>query len=294
MEDLIAQIRFFNRVITRRIGALDTSFLGCGLSLGKARLLFEIGAGVTEVRRLRAELGLDSGYMSRMLRSLEKKRLIETSVDTADARARIVLLTKAGKAKLNQLERKSDEGAQSWLAPLSGGRQAQLQAAMAEVVRILKASEISIQLEDPRSDAAVWCIHQFFRELEARFDSGFDPGLTTSASPAETTPPGGFFLLATLPNQPVGCAALKLSDRGTIGEVKRMWVSHEVRGLGVGRRLLESLEVRARQSGVELLRLETNRSLTEAQTLYRASGFREVDLFDDEPYAHLAFEKRLD
>jgi DNA-binding MarR family transcriptional regulator/predicted GNAT family N-acyltransferase len=293
MDDRIAQIRNFNRVITRRLGALDSSFLGCGVSLGKARLLFEIGAGVTEVRRLRAELDLDSGQMSRMLRSLENRGLIETTVDTADGRARIVALTKAGKAKLNQLDRKSNEGAQSWLTPLSPGRQAQLQAAMEEVVRILKASEVSIEPEDPRSDAAVWCLNQFFRELDRRFEAGFDPGRTTSASAAEMTPPNGYFLLATLPDQPVGCAALKLSEGGKIGEVKRMWVSEEVRGLGIGRRLLESVEARARKSGVELLRLETNKSLTEAQTLYRASGFQEVALFDDEPYAHLAFEKRL-
>jgi DNA-binding MarR family transcriptional regulator/GNAT superfamily N-acetyltransferase len=294
MDERIAQIRLFNRVITRRIGALDTSFLGAGLSLGKARLLFEIASGVTEVRRLREVLGLDSGHMSRMLRSLENKRLIETSVDAEDGRARNVLLTKAGRAKLNQLERKSDEGALSWLAPLSEGLQTRLQAAMAEVVRILKASEVTIQPEDPRSDAAVWCIEQFFQELRSRFEAGFDPDLTVSANPVEITPPNGFFLLATLPGQPVGCAALKLSDGGAVGEVKRMWVSQEVRGLGVGRRLLEAVEARARKSGVKLLRLSTNRTLTEAQTLYRANGFAQIELFDDEPYAHLAFAKRLD
>jgi DNA-binding MarR family transcriptional regulator/GNAT superfamily N-acetyltransferase len=294
MDDRIARIRAFNRVITRRLGALDASFLGCGLSLGKARLLYEIGSGVNEVRRLRAQLGLDSGHMSRMLRSLEKRRLVETTVDAADARARIVRLTKAGRAKLDELDRKSNEGAQSWLAPLGEERQVELQAAMDEVVRLLTASEVAIAPEDPRSETAAWCFDQFFRELDARFAGGFDPGLTASASPAEIMPPNGAFLVATLPGQPVGCAALKLSDRGKVGEVKRMWVSQEVRGLGVGRRLLESLEALARRSGVARLRLSTNRSLVEAQALYRASGFHEVDLFDDDPYAQLAFEKLLD
>jgi DNA-binding MarR family transcriptional regulator/N-acetylglutamate synthase-like GNAT family acetyltransferase len=293
MDDRIARIRNFNRVITRRLGALDSSFLGCGVSLGKARLLFEIANGIVGVQKLRAKLGFDSGQMSRMLRSLEKGRLIETSVDPADARARILKLTRTGKAKLNELERKADEGAQSWLAPLSVKLQVELQAAMAEVVRILKASEVVIQLEDPRSDAAGWCLDQFFRELNARFDAGFDPGLATSASPEEVTPPAGYFLLATLLKQPVGCAALKLSKKERIGEIKRMWVSEELRGLGIGRRLLESLELRAQRSGVKLLRLSTNRSLNEAQKLYRASGYEEAPVFDDEPYAHLAFEKHL-
>ncbi|HEX4956311.1 MAG TPA: bifunctional helix-turn-helix transcriptional regulator/GNAT family N-acetyltransferase [Thermoanaerobaculia bacterium] len=294
MPDRIANIRSFNRTITRRLGALEGSFLGGGLSLGLARLLFEIGSGVGEVRRLRAELGLDSGHMSRMLRSLETKGLIETSVDAGDARARVVRLTKKGRAKLDELEGKSNEGAESWLAPLSGDLQERLEAAMAEVERLLAASEISIGVEDPASEAAAWCVGQFFDELAARFPGGFDPGLTASASPDETRPPAGYFLLARLPDQPVGCAALKLSEGGRIGEVKRMWVAPRVRGLGLGRRLLEAVEEQARQAGVQVLRLSTNSSLTEAQSLYLASGYREIPPFDDDPYAQLAFEKRLD
>jgi len=292
--DAIGQIRSFNRAITRRLGALDSdSFLGSGISLGKARLLYEIGGGATEVRLLRAKLELDSGHMSRMLRALEKQRLIATSVDPADARARRVVLTRAGKAKLAELDGKSNDGAESWLAPLSAANQARLQAAMAEVERLLKASEIVVRLEDPGSAVATWCLEQFFRELGGRFEGGFDPDRTKPAGAEEMTPPRGCFLVATLPDQPVGCGGLKLDPKSGIGEIKRMWVSPDVRGLGVGRRLLDALEGRARESGVELLRLETNRSLVEAQALYRTSGYTETRLFDDEPYAHLAFEKRL-
>ena len=293
MNDRIAGIREFNRVITRRVGALDSSFLGAGLSLGNARLLFEIGHGVVEVQRLRATLELDSGQMSRMLRSLEKRRLIETTVHPGDARARVLKLTNAGRAKLRTLERKADDGARSWLAPLSADLQARLHATLAEGLRILKASEIVIRLEDPHSDAARFCLQQFFRELNARFEAGFDPGATNPAKPEGLVSPAGCFLLATLLHQPVGCGALVLDRKRKAGEIKRMWVSKEVRGLGVGRRLLESLELRARRSGTKLLRLSTNRALTEAQALYRASGYREVERFDDEPYAHLAFAKQL-
>ncbi|MEO8504372.1 MAG: GNAT family N-acetyltransferase [Acidobacteriota bacterium] len=293
MDRRIAQIRNFNRVITRRLGALDSSFLGAGISLGKARLLFEIDSGVTEVRQLRAELDLDSGQMSRMLRSLETRGLIETSIDSTDGRARVVTLTRAGKAKLSQLDRKSNEGAQSWLAPLSPNLQARLEAAVNEVVHILKASEITIEVQDPRSAAAVWCLDQFLRELESRFEGGFDRSLTNYPNAAEMMPPNGFFLVASLPGQPVGCAALKHVKGEAIGEVRRMWVSNEVRGLGLGRRLLESVEQGARKAGVKRLRLETNRSLSEAQALYRANGYGEIPLFDDERYAHLAFEKIL-
>src|SRR5262249_37477624 len=92
--------------------------------------------------------------------------------------------------------------------------------------------------------------------------------------------------------EPVGCGALKLHGDEP-AEVKRMWVSGAARGLGVGRRLLTELEHYAAGAGVRVLRLETNRSLVEAIGLYRSAGYREVAAFNDEPYAHHWFEKRL-
>jgi GNAT superfamily N-acetyltransferase len=168
---------------------------------------------------------------------------------------------------------------------------------MAEVERWLRASEIEIRVEDPSSEAALWCRDRFFAELAQRFEGGFDPRLSISADPEELVPPAGYFFVATLTGRPVGCGALKLDPEGrhsTMGQVKRMWVSEELRGLGVGRRMLETIETRAREVGVRVLRLETNRTLTEAQALYLASGFRKVEPFNEEPYAHVWFEKSLD
>jgi ribosomal protein S18 acetylase RimI-like enzyme len=90
----------------------------------------------------------------------------------------------------------------------------------------------------------------------------------------------------------VGCGALKLHGKAP-AEIKRMWVSPSVRGLGLGRRILRELEDRAREGGVTVARLETNRTLSEAISLYRAAGYQEVEAFNDEPYAHHWFEKRL-
>jgi ribosomal protein S18 acetylase RimI-like enzyme len=72
-----------------------------------------------------------------------------------------------------------------------------------------------------------------------------------------------------------------------------MWVTDEVRGLGIGRRMLESLEAEALGLGLRTVRLETNRALTEAISLYRSAGYREVSRFNDDPYANHWFEKRL-
>jgi GNAT superfamily N-acetyltransferase len=129
-------------------------------------------------------------------------------------------------------------------------------------------------------------------ELGVRFDAGFDPTLGISAHPHELTPPAGLLLVAHLRDEPVGCGGLKFHDNAP-AELKRMWVAPQARGLGLGRRLLQELERHAREAGVTTLHLETNRNLTEAITLYRRSGYQEVPAFNDEPYAHHWFEKRL-
>ena len=191
----VRRVRSFNRAVSQRIGALKDHFLDRDRPLGEARLLYEIGRAGAEVRDLRARLELDSGYVSRLLRSLERQRLVRAQAAANDGRV------------LDEL-----------------------------------------------------------------------------------TPPAGVFVVARLGGQPIGCGALKVKDR-TTGEVKRMWVAADARGLGVGRRILETLETRARDFGVSTLRLETNRTLKEAQALYRKCGYLEVEPFNDEPYAHHWFEK---
>jgi GNAT superfamily N-acetyltransferase len=145
---------------------------------------------------------------------------------------------------------------------------------------------------DPGSADAQWCVGQYFAELNARFNTGFDPTLSISADIAELTAPAGIFLIARADGRPVGCGALKF-HAGAPAELKRMWVARDARGMGLGRRLLAELEEHARAAGVETLHLETNGSLTEAIALYRNSGYVEVPAFNDEPYAHHWFEKRL-
>jgi ribosomal protein S18 acetylase RimI-like enzyme len=99
-------------------------------------------------------------------------------------------------------------------------------------------------------------------------------------------------LVATVHSEPLGCGALKFHDDG-VAEVKRMWVAPTARGLGLGRRILNELEAHAVAQQMRVLRLETNRALTEAISLYRSAGYREVAAFNDEIYAHHWFEKQL-
>jgi DNA-binding MarR family transcriptional regulator/GNAT superfamily N-acetyltransferase len=289
--DRVARVRSFNRTVTQRIGALEAEFLGRDRSLGASRVLFEVGPEGVEVRRLRARLDLDAGYASRLLRGLEAEGLIRTGRAADDARVRFVRLTPKGRRELAVLNRRSDDAAASVLDRLADAQQAELASAMHTVERLLLAGAVRLDVVDPCSPAARFCLQRYFAELAGRFEGGFDPTRSIPADADELTRPHGFFVLATLNGEPVGCGALKcFPDRG---EVKRMWVSPSCRGLGIGRRILERLERLARERRLPRLRLETNRALAEAQSLYRKSGYHEVPRFNDEPYAHHWFEKAL-
>ncbi len=289
--DVVAQVRSFNRTVTQHIGALESRFLGRDRSLGASRLLFEIGNQGVEVRRLRARLALDSGYASRLLRSLEAEGLVRTGPAADDARVRVARLTTAGRRELAVLNRLADDKARSLLSHLTDTQRTALAAAMGSVERLLLANAVRLDVANPRSRAAQYCLGRYFDELAERFEAGFDPARGISASAEELTPPRGYFLLATLNGEPVGCGALKCHP--DFGEIKRMWVAAACRGMGIGKRILQGLEDLARKRRLPLLRLETNKALTEAQALYKGSGYREVKPFNDEPYAHHWFEKTL-
>lgn len=289
--DAVDRIRSFNRTVTRQIGALDNHFLGRDRSLGASRLLFEIGLEGSEVRQLRSKLDLDSGYLSRLLRGLESQGLIRTDPASRDARVRRVMLTAGGRRELALLNRLSDAAAESLLEPLNSKQRAALATAMEAVERLMLASAVRLELVDPESPAAQYCLGRYFEELAARFDGGFDPGRSISADADELRPPHGVFVLAMLHGESLGCGALKCHERH--GEIKRMWVDASSRGLGVGTRILGRLEELAREQKLPVLRLETNRALKEAQSLYKSSGYREVKPFNHEPYAHHWFEKTL-
>jgi DNA-binding MarR family transcriptional regulator/GNAT superfamily N-acetyltransferase len=293
-RDQIDVVRKFNRAVTQRVGALDDEYLSRDRSLGLSRLLWEVEPEGSEVRVLRSRLGLDSGYLSRQLRRLESEGLVTTDQDSDDGRVRRVRLTEAGVAERAVLDRASDELAESILDPLTDDRRARLVAAMTEVERLLLASQLRIEITDPRDPAARYCLRSYVEELGRRFDTGFDPARSISASDEEMTLPNGLLLVASTPGAAVGCGALKLHPQTRIAEVKRMWVSPDARGLGLGRRILERLADEANLRGIETLRLETNRTLVEARRLYETAGFVEVEAFNAEQYAHHWFERKLE
>ena len=288
----IAQVRRFNRVVTQRVGALSDHYLARERPLGAARLLWEIGEEGCEVRALRSRLALDSAQLSRQLRSLEADGLIQLSPSGLDRRIRVARLTPAGIRERGLLDERSDELASSILEPLDEAQRGELVAAMRSVERLITAAIVELRVVDPEEPDAQRCLRAYFAELDRRSGSGFDPAKGTSAEPHELRAPAGTFVVAYLRGEPIGCGAVKHRP-GEPSDIKRMWVAESARGLGIGRRLLETLEGHARDAHAPAVRLDTNRALTEAIAMYHSAGYREVPAFNDEPFAHFWFEKRL-
>lgn len=288
----IARVRRFNRTVTERVGVLHEHYLGGDRPVGEARLLWEIGERGRDVRLLRERLGLDSGYVSRLLRSLRDDGLVTVEPHPRDRRVRTARLTGKGRAERAALDARSDALATSLLQPLGAAQRDRLVAAMAEVDRLLTAATVTVGDVTPDHPDARNCLASYAAELRERFATGFDPARSLLPDPGELSPPRGLFLLARLHGEPVGCAGLKLPD-GAPAEIKRMWVAPHARGLGLARRLLAELETRAALHGRTTLRLDTNKALDAALALYRHAGFTEVPAFNDEPYAHHWFEKRV-
>jgi DNA-binding MarR family transcriptional regulator/RimJ/RimL family protein N-acetyltransferase len=291
-ESQVQSVRRFNRLVTQRVGALEVDYLRRGRPLAEARLIFEISADGADVRALRGKLGLDSGYLSRLLQSLKTQGLIAVMRGDDDGRRRRVSLTRKGSAERGAYDRLSGNLAASMLDPLDASDQTRLVAAMGEVERLVRAASVKVAAESPDGADARVCLNAYFRELATRFESGFDADADGSARVADMAPPSGIFVIARLDGDAVGCGGFKRVDKA-MAEIKRVWTAPSARGMGVARRMLRALEAAAREAGIKTLRLDTNKALTEAHALYRREDYREVDRFNDNPYAHHWFEKRI-
>ena len=291
-EVAVDQVRRFNRVVTERVGALNDRFLGRPRPLGEARLLWEVGVEGCELRLLRSRLGLDSGYMSRLLRSLEAAGLVTVAMSDGDRRFRVARLTAAGQRERTMLDERSNKLAQSLLAPLSSQQQERLVVSMREVERLLIAASVEIRSVDPEHPDARYCLAEYVTELNRRSTRRFDPSVGATAQPHEVRPPAGQFFVAYLHGEAIGCGAVK-HHADAPAEIKRMWIAPKARGLGLGCRLLGTLEACAQAGGAEVAHIETSAVLTEALALYRSTGWLEVAAFNDEPFADYWLEKRL-
>ncbi len=290
MLDAIARLRRFNRVVTREIGALDTSYLGRGRPLGAARVLQLVKASGTDVADLRERLDLDTGLLSRLLRSLESEGLVHLETDPADRRRRIAVLTGAGQTELQVYNQLGHAKAQA-VFDRAGSRQQALIDAMDLIATVMLQDQVEIRDADPDDAAALACIAAYYKLLLTF------PFLTADMLPLplpdaqKYRPPHGVFLVAWSDDLPIGCVSLRPLEPG-IAEVKRLWVDPVARGQGLARRLMRTIESRARDMGFNQLKLDSNTVLTAAVALYQADGWIETTPYTGFP-ANIWMAKRL-
>ena len=148
----VTAFRHFSRYFTRQVGVLADQYLGQARPLGAARVLFEVGSGMS-LRELRTRLGMDPGYLSRIIRSLENEGLVRVSAHLGDGRLRVARLTPAGEAELAEQDRRANGVAEGLLGALAEGQRRELMAALGTAQRLLRLAAVSLQAVDPASTA---------------------------------------------------------------------------------------------------------------------------------------------
>lgn len=268
---------------------LADAYPGRARPLGAARVLCEIGSG-TSLRELRTRLGLDAGYLSRIVRALEDEGLVRLSAHPEDGRLRVARLTAAGETELEEQHRRANVAAESLLDALDDEQRAELVTALGTAQRLLRLAAVNVEAVDPESPDARACLAGYVAELRRRFAEGFDEA--DLVRPQDVRGKAGTFLVASEDGVAIGCGALRVLEPG-VGEIRTLWVAPGARGLGIGRTLVNRLEREAARRGVEIVRLGTHPALTEAVQMYLTSGYAEISPYAPDAHGQHFFEKRL-
>jgi DNA-binding MarR family transcriptional regulator/N-acetylglutamate synthase-like GNAT family acetyltransferase len=277
-----AAIRDFNRFYTRQIGLLDQGFLGSPFTLTEVRVLYELAhrdnPTATEIAR---ELSLDPGYLSRLLRKLERQRHLARGRDAEDGRQRPLRLTRTGRRVFESLDRASREQISGMIGALTPAQVGELVGSMQAVRRFLQPDtpDTAYALRALRVGDIGWIIHRqgllyageygwdvtyegLIAEILGSFVRQFDP-VAENAWVAER---GGAI---------VGSVFL-VRESAEIARLRLLYVEPSARGLGIGRHLVDACVAAAREKGYHMLRLWTNDVLVSARRIYQAAGFRLV------------------
>lgn len=285
--EAVKAVRRFNRFFTRRIGVLDP-YLGSELSLTDVRVLYELAhrPGVV-ARDLMQDLGLDAGYLSRILKRFEAAGWLARTPSPDDGRQNLLSLTATGHAFFAPLQQKSRDEAAALLQPLSAAQRAQLVGAMARVEALLEGTTPSrgeVVLRDPVPGDMGWVVQQH-AEVYAReygWNSDFEALVAGIAADfvRKFQPEWEKCWIAELDGERVGAVFVVRQSR-TIARLRMLILSPQARGLGLGARLTDECIAFARARGYRKMVLWTNSCLTAARAIYTKRGFR---LTKSEPY----------
>ena len=296
-EDHVAAVRQFNRFHTRLVGALDDRLLASDYSLPQTRLLYEIAHASAEspltAADLARDLGLDPGYVSRLVADLGRRGLIERRPDPTNARRRALGLTPHGRTVFAELDRAAAAEVRSLLAPLAAAEQAALTGAMRRIRRLLGDAPKSrpFVLRDPRPGDLGWIVHRqaVLYNLEYGWDWTFEALLAqiVSAYVADHRPGRERCWIAERDGEIVGAVFVVRHD-DTTAKLRLLYVEPNARGHGLGRQLVGECLRFAQGAGYHRLTLWTNDVLTAARRLYEAAGF---ELIEEQP--HHSFGRQL-
>ncbi|HMI18204.1 MAG TPA: bifunctional helix-turn-helix transcriptional regulator/GNAT family N-acetyltransferase [Sphingomonas sp.] len=282
MEEAIATIRQFNRFYTRYVGALNAHFLGSDLSLAEARILFEIVQGLRLLASdLQSRLGMDAGFVSRVISRFEARGWIVRTRDSSDARQLSIAITSAGQAMFQQIDERQHEAVVAILERLQPSDRADLCAALrlsqtllddearpAFTLRTFRPGDmgmIAARQSILYRDVYGWGpqIEVIAGEVTTEFVRNFKPGREQCwVAEVNGTMAGSVFL----------------TDEGDgLCRLRLLYVESFARGLGIGNALVEACLTFAREIGYSAMTLWTHTILTSARRIYAAHGFEIVE-----------------
>jgi DNA-binding MarR family transcriptional regulator/N-acetylglutamate synthase-like GNAT family acetyltransferase len=284
----VTAVRQFNRFYTRQIGLLQEGLLDSPFSLTEARVMYELGhRGETTAKQLADELGLDTGYLSRILRGFKDRGLITRSRSNTDGRQSVLKLTTQGRKAYQPLDRSSDAQVAAMLGSLTDAQQVGLVDSMSKIERLLGPKSdlpVTFMLRSHRPGDMGWIVHRhgilysqeygwderfeaLVAEIAAKFVQNYDPRKERC-------------WIAERDGEIVGSVFL-VKKSSTVAQLRLMYVEPNARGLGIGKRLVgESLRF-AREARYKKVTLWTNSILLAARHIYKEAGFQKID---EEPH----------
>src|SRR5262245_14238382 len=293
-DETIASVRGFTRFYTRRIGVLQEALLGSEFNLPEARIVYEtaLREGLT-ASDLAADLALDAGYLSRLLKGLEQRGYLNRSTSDTDGRQQILELTNKGRREFECINARSDLEVRKLLEPLQTSERAILRSALATAERLLsdKNGKAECTFRDLVPGDIGWIVHRHallyaqeygwdhtFEAMVAKVGSEFIENFDPTCERA---------WIADINGRSVGSVFLVRKTK-TTAKLRLLYVEPDVRGQGIGRRLVETCIAHAGKLGYKRMTLWTNEVLTAARAIYEATGF---ELVHSEP--HRSFGKDL-
>ena len=291
IADRITAFRTFNRFWTARAGVLDARLLDTPYSLTEARVIFELAQTPTRgVAELRTELGLDAGYLSRILARFKRDKLVALETSATDARRQIVRLTRSGRRAFRVLDERSTREVEALLAAYSDDEQGRLVAAMANIRGVLDSKDRSVVVvRAPGPGDLGWVVERHgaryaqeygwneeFEGLVAKIVAGY----VEKRDPAREAA-----WIAEVDGERVGCVfCVKKTDR--VAQLRLLLVEPKARGLGIGRRLVAECIRFARDHQYKRMMLWTNDVLHSARRIYEAAGFELVHSGKHRAFGH--------